>query len=38
MAMPVLERTRTRENTAELKAYGKLSVGAEPTNFTEERI
>ncbi len=38
MAMPVLERTRTRENTAELKAYGKLSGGAEPTNFTEEQM
>lgn len=37
MAMPVLERTRTSENTAELKAYGKLSGGAEPANFTEEQ-
>ena len=37
MAMPVLERTRTNENTAELKAYGKLSGGAEPANFTEEQ-
>lgn len=37
MAMPVLERPRTKENTAELKAYGKLSGGAEPANFTEEQ-
>lgn len=37
MAMPVLERARTSENTAELKAYGKLSGGAEPANFTEEQ-
>ena len=37
MAMPVLERTRAKENTAELKAYGKLSGGAEPANFTEEQ-
>ena len=37
MAMPVLERTRTNENTAELKAYGKLSGGAEPASFTEEQ-
>ena len=37
MAMPVLERTRTNESAAELKAYGKLSGGAEPANYTEEQ-
>lgn len=37
-ALPVLERERTQQKSPELKAYGKLSGGAEPADMTEEQI
>ena len=38
MATGVLERIRTNERTdSSLKAYGKLSGGAEPAEMTEEQ-
>lgn len=37
-ALPVLERERTKQKSPELKAYGKLSGGAEPAEMTEEQI
>ena len=35
--LPVLERVRTTDTDSSLKAYGKLSGGAEPAEYTEEQ-